>query len=282
MLERTPLVGRGAELDRLDGVLDGTAEGHEGTPCVVDLTGAAGIGKSRLLTEVCGRARARGLTVLRGRATEYERHIPFRLFTDALADLDPRLLRPWSTDPSLNPVLHGAHLGLPTQRASALRSAGQLLAGRGEPGAAAELYLRAAAEAARSGATLWESQALLIGSSLTAQSGDTTGAAPLWHRGRRLAETGGARLLTGLADLFPPLPPTGTPAPAITPGPLPHLTPRERQIAGLVAEGLTTPAIAARLYLSPRTVDTHLSHIYRKTGVTTRSALAALTARATP
>ncbi|MEU8778807.1 LuxR C-terminal-related transcriptional regulator [Streptomyces sp. NPDC048606] len=37
--------------------------------------------------------------------------------------------------------------------------------------------------------------------------------------------------------------------------------------------------MAARLYLSPRTVDTHLSHIFRKTGVTTRAALAALTAR---
>ncbi|EDX26970.1 response regulator transcription factor, partial [Streptomyces sp. Mg1] len=63
---------------------------------------------------------------------------------------------------------------------------------------------------------------------------------------------------------------------------VPGLTPREHEIAALVAEGLTTPAIAARLYLSPRTVDTHLSHIFRKTGVTTRSALAALTARHLP
>ncbi|MFD9457747.1 response regulator transcription factor [Streptomyces sp. NPDC059985] len=52
-----------------------------------------------------------------------------------------------------------------------------------------------------------------------------------------------------------------------------------------MTEGLTTPAIAARLYLSPRTVDTHLAHIYRKTGVTTRTApaaLAALAARSAP
>lgn len=81
--------------------------GHGGSPGVVDLTGPAGMGKSRLLTEVCRRARGRGLTVLRGRATEYERHIPFRLFTDAFADLDPELLREKGADPSVAPVLHG-------------------------------------------------------------------------------------------------------------------------------------------------------------------------------
>ncbi|GAA3251940.1 helix-turn-helix transcriptional regulator [Streptomyces lavendulae] len=162
-------------------------------------------------------------------------------------------------------------LGLPTQRASALRSTAQLLAARGRTAEAAEAYARAAGEAARSGATLWEAQSLLLGASLAADGP----AEAMWHRGRGLAESGGAHLLTGLADLI------RIAAPAPPPPPLPGLTPREREIAALVAEGLTTSAIAARLHLSPRTVDTHLSHIYRKTGVTTRSALAALTARAT-
>nr|WSX52379.1 AAA family ATPase [Streptomyces sp. NBC_00974] len=171
-------------------------------------------------------------------------------------------------------------LGLPAQRASALRSAGQVLAGRGEPGPAADRYARAAEEAARSGATLWESQALLIASSFTALSGDPATAAAQWHRGRRLADAGGARLLTGLADLFPP----PSPAPLRPPSApaLPRLTPREEEIAALVTEGLTTRAIAARLFVSPRTVDTHLNHIFSKLGVTTRSALAALTARRLP
>ncbi|MCX4544159.1 LuxR family transcriptional regulator [Streptomyces sp. NBC_01565] len=164
-------------------------------------------------------------------------------------------------------------LGLPVQRAAALRCAGQVLAGAGRPAAAAERFARAADEAGRSGAALWEAQSLLIGASLTAEAGDSATAATMWRRGRRLAETGGALLLTGLADLLlPPAPPPRVPG----------LTPREHEIAALVAEGLTTPAIAARLYLSPRTVDTHLSHIFRKTGVTTRSALAALTARHLP
>ncbi|MFE3631599.1 helix-turn-helix transcriptional regulator [Streptomyces goshikiensis] len=164
-------------------------------------------------------------------------------------------------------------LGLPVQRAAALRCAGQVLAGSGRPAAAAERFARAAEEAGRSGAVLWEAQSLLIGASLTAEAGDPATASAMWRRGRRLAESGGALLLTGLADLLLPPPP---------PPRVPGLTPREHEIATLVAEGLTTPAIAARLYLSPRTVDTHLSHIFRKTGVTTRSALAALTARHLP
>ncbi|MFK0252923.1 AAA family ATPase [Streptomyces sp. NPDC090445] len=169
------------------------------------------------------------------------------------------------------------HLDLPVQRASALRSEGQVLAGQGSPGAAAQRYALAAEEAARSGAALWEAQSLLLCSSLTAESGDTDAAERMWRRGRGLAETGGAHLLTGLADLLRPTRVTGA---AGSPR-LPGLTRREQEIAALVAEGLTTPAIAARLYLSPRTVDTHLSHIFRKTGVTSRSALAALTARTT-
>jgi DNA-binding CsgD family transcriptional regulator len=43
------------------------------------------------------------------------------------------------------------------------------------------------------------------------------------------------------------------------------LTRRERQVALLVAEGLTNKAIAARLVISMRTVDAHVQHILAKT-----------------
>jgi predicted ATPase/DNA-binding CsgD family transcriptional regulator len=57
------------------------------------------------------------------------------------------------------------------------------------------------------------------------------------------------------------------------------LTPTEREVAGLAADGLTNPAIAGRLLMSANTVKTHLSHVYAKTGVPGRSGLAAAWAR---
>jgi len=51
-----------------------------------------------------------------------------------------------------------------------------------------------------------------------------------------------------------------------------RLTPREVEILHLVAQGLTNKAIAARLVISPRTVYTHLTSIYGKLGVASRSA----------
>ena len=57
------------------------------------------------------------------------------------------------------------------------------------------------------------------------------------------------------------------------------LTPMERQVAELVAEGLTNPAIGERLYVSRRTVETHLSHIFTKCGLNSRAQVAAEIAR---
>ncbi len=50
------------------------------------------------------------------------------------------------------------------------------------------------------------------------------------------------------------------------------LTSREVEVLGLVASGMTSARIAKELYLSPRTVETHLTSIYHKLGVSTRSA----------
>jgi pimeloyl-ACP methyl ester carboxylesterase/DNA-binding CsgD family transcriptional regulator len=57
-----------------------------------------------------------------------------------------------------------------------------------------------------------------------------------------------------------------------------ELTEREIELLHLVAEGLTNDEIAARLTLSARTVERHLSNIYRKLGVSGRSARAAAVA----
>jgi pimeloyl-ACP methyl ester carboxylesterase/DNA-binding CsgD family transcriptional regulator len=57
------------------------------------------------------------------------------------------------------------------------------------------------------------------------------------------------------------------------------LTDAELDVVRLVAEGLTNREIAARLFVSPRTVQTHLAHVFAKLGLSHRAELAAETAR---
>jgi DNA-binding CsgD family transcriptional regulator len=57
------------------------------------------------------------------------------------------------------------------------------------------------------------------------------------------------------------------------------LTPTERQVVQLVSEGLANNDIAARLFVSPRTVQTHLTHVYTKLGLASRVQLAQEAAR---
>ncbi|WP_165974297.1 helix-turn-helix transcriptional regulator [Nonomuraea deserti] len=59
-----------------------------------------------------------------------------------------------------------------------------------------------------------------------------------------------------------------------------RLSPRELEVAGLVARGWTNRKIAETLFLSPRTVDRHLSTAMRKLSVTSRTALAAAVSEA--
>ena len=71
------------------------------------------------------------------------------------------------------------------------------------------------------------------------------------------------------------VPPSTGPAaasPAKTPKYPAGLTTREVEVLRLVAQGLTNEQVAQRLVISPRTVDTHLTSIYSKLGVSSRSA----------
>jgi ATP/maltotriose-dependent transcriptional regulator MalT len=93
------LVGRARELVELEGALDQLAAGE---PCLVRIVGEPGIGKSRLLAEICRRGEDHGYLVLDGRAAEFERDIPFGLIVDALNDylgsLAPSVLRALDED----------------------------------------------------------------------------------------------------------------------------------------------------------------------------------------
>jgi DNA-binding CsgD family transcriptional regulator len=84
---------------------------------------------------------------------------------------------------------------------------------------------------------------------------DRLGARPLADRARRL--------LRGLGER-PGAPPRAGAG---------ELSERELQVARLVAAGLSNAEIAARLFISPRTVTTHLQHVYARLGLPSRTAL---------
>ena len=84
----------------------------------------------------------------------------------------------------------------------------------------------------------------------------------LRRRGRRVARQGARR---------PRRPENGVGA----------LTDREREVAELLADGHTNRRIADQLHLSPKTVETHIAHIFEKLEVRSRAAVAAAIARTT-
>ena len=72
---------------------------------------------------------------------------------------------------------------------------------------------------------------------------------------------------------------TGETVPARGPRGRESLTPQELQIALLVAEGKTNREIGASIFLSPKTVEFHLTRVYRKLDIHSRAELIRLLAR---
>ena len=76
-------------------------------------------------------------------------------------------------------------------------------------------------------------------------------------------------------------PVNGTPAAALPPeslpslGPQSSLTPREREITALIAQGYSNRAIAGELVISPATAARHVANILAKLGFTSRAQIAA-------
>lgn len=67
------------------------------------------------------------------------------------------------------------------------------------------------------------------------------------------------------------------------PSDMTDLSPREREILALIAQGLTTKAIAAQLQIRPSTVSWHVGNIFSKLGAASRAeAVALVAARSTP
>jgi DNA-binding CsgD family transcriptional regulator len=124
---------------------------------------------------------------------------------------------------------------------------------------------------------------------LLAKGAPRPDAAAALARARTLADRLGARLLVAEIDslgrrarLEPALPPDGAaadgPAPATVTDEL-GLTPREREVLALVADGRTNRQIADALFISAKTASVHVSNILAKLGVANRGEAAAVAHR---
>lgn len=160
----------------------------------------------------------------------------------------------------LGALRRSARVGLPLRSADALDGAALVLA---EEGNHAHRLLAATAHALRtpSGAVRRPRAGLAFPSAASAVAPEG------WVVDGRLTPDA----LEGVAALF-----AADTNGSAAPSPIDQLTRAQRAVAELVAEGLTSREIAQTLFVSPRTVDTHLAHIYRKVGISSRARLAAM------
>jgi DNA-binding CsgD family transcriptional regulator len=114
-------------------------------------------------------------------------------------------------------------------------------------------------------------RALVDLGSAVRRAGRRSEARSLLRRGHDLARECGGLALAERAGVE--LPATGArPRGQLTTG-VDALTPSERRVAAMAADGLSNPQIAQALFVSLKTVETHLGHAYQKLGVHSRSEL---------
>lgn len=149
----------------------------------------------------------------------------------------------------------------------ALRAAG--LVEGGEPGLA---QLREAVEVLEDSPALLERARALteLGAALRRANRRAEARDPL-RRGLELAHSCGATPLAERAHTE--LVATGARPRRLVLSGLEALTPSERRVAAMAAEGLRNRDIAQALFVTPRTVEVHLSSTYRKLGISSRSQL---------
>ncbi|HYF25448.1 MAG TPA: ATP-binding protein, partial [Baekduia sp.] len=119
----TPLVGRDVELGELERA---RAVAAFDEPGAIEVVGEPGIGKSRLLGELADRCRRDGWLVLEGRASEFEREVPFAVWIDALED--HVLAHAPEAAATLDQLLGAAAAPVPSERFRTHRAVRALLA----------------------------------------------------------------------------------------------------------------------------------------------------------
>ena len=163
--------------------------------------------------------------------------------------------------------------GAPRALGKALRTAGLV-----EGGEAGLPLLREAVEVLEdSPAALERARALTEhGAALRRLNRRAEGREPL-RRGLELARNCGAKPLAQRA--YSELLATGARPRRLVLSGLESLTPSERRVAAMAADGMTNREVAQALFVTPRTVEAHLSSAYRKLGINARSQLSDALAR---
>jgi ATP/maltotriose-dependent transcriptional regulator MalT len=166
-----------------------------------------------------------------------------------------------------------ARLDLPARTAQAQRARAALQLARADDARAAETARAAARHSHQAGNVIETARAQLLAGQALARTGRTAEAstaltAALQHPQARRLHDAAALELRRLGRRVPKQgarmkrPERGIEA----------LTEREREVATLITAGLTNRRIAAQLHLSPKTVETHVAHIFAKLGVRYRAA----------
>lgn len=171
----------------------------------------------------------------------------------------------------------GEEIGLPLGRTWGLRSRARVDLAAGAPGTAAELALASAEPAKEAGARLEVAQSWAIAGDAFAAAGDRDRATALLRDAAAAFDTCGAVRLR--QDVERALGRLGRRAhrrsqPGTDTGGVAALTGRELEVARLVVDRRTNAEIADALYLSTKTVETHLRNIFRKLDVTSRTEVA--------
>ncbi|MEU3859424.1 LuxR C-terminal-related transcriptional regulator [Streptomyces sp. NPDC028722] len=173
-------------------------------------------------------------------------------------------------------------LGLPLQQQHVRRARAALHAAEGEHRLAAQMFHEAAESFRRAGLPVEHAWTLVTGApSVHAAEGTQQALEWLDTAGRAARACGAQRIREEAARVRTLLPAsraaTGTAVTtardASAPGTVALLTEREREIAELAAGGRRTKEIAEQLFVSTRTVETHLGRIYRKLDIPSRAAL---------
>ena len=174
---------------------------------------------------------------------------------------------------------------LPLRRAAARLTRGTVRLARGDAAAALELARDATEIADQAGNPLIGGRArLLAGRALAAAGQREAAVAELSAADAQLSGCGAAKETDAAARELRRL------GQRISRRPRPHstgtgvagLSSREREVAGLVASGKTNKDIAAALYLSEKTIESHLARIYDKLDIHSRAALTAIMVRDAP